>query len=307
MKTYVRAVHNRSMAGDTDNPELLICILGPPGGSQFSGHADGVSRHGMFGSAGSAEMNALLSSPLSSPKTVLRPEPTLISPAPTNQPEHRRTRPTNQITEDPAENAASRSFRCLEQSHRGAPGGSRSNTQWCLRPLSLPVGVPGRRPLQGEQRDDNPPDDGRLVSVSQNPLRVVIAEDEALIRLHLKEMPEEEGYSVVAEAADGESAVEHVTTLRPDLAILDIKIPVLDATSSRRADRRRVDPPVVILTAFPSASWWSLPATWPCVPGQAVHQGRPGAGHPDGGQPVRRDPRRSTPSGTLRERLEVRS
>ena len=68
--------------------------------------------------------------------------------------------------------------------------------------------------------------------MSQNQLRVVIAEDEALIRLDLKEMLEEEGYSVVAEAGDGESAVGHVTTLRPDLAILDIKMPVLDGISA---------------------------------------------------------------------------
>ena len=81
--------------------------------------------------------------------------------------------------------------------------------------------------------------------MSQNPLRVVIAEDEALIRLDLKEMLEEEGYSVVAEAGDGESAVEHVTTLRPDLAILDVKMPVLDGISA--AERIA---PVVILTAF---------------------------------------------------------
>ena len=81
--------------------------------------------------------------------------------------------------------------------------------------------------------------------MSQNPLRVVIAEDEALIRLDLKEMLEEEGYSVVAEAGDGESAVEHVTTFRPDLAILDIKMPVLDGISA--AERIA---PVVILTAF---------------------------------------------------------
>ena len=52
------------------------------------------------------------------------------------------------------------------------------------------------------------------MGVSQNALRVVIAEDEALIRLDLKEMLEEEGYAVVAEAADGESAVEKVTTLK---------------------------------------------------------------------------------------------
>jgi two-component system, response regulator PdtaR len=58
--------------------------------------------------------------------------------------------------------------------------------------------------------------------VSQNALRVVIAEDEALIRLDLKEMLEEEGYSVVAEAGDGETAVERVVALRPDLAIFDV-------------------------------------------------------------------------------------
>ena len=86
--------------------------------------------------------------------------------------------------------------------------------------------------------------------MSQNPLRVVIAEDEALIRLDLKEMLEEEGYSVVAEAGDGESAVEHVKTLRPDLAILDVKMPVLDGISA--AERVAADQiaPVVILTAF---------------------------------------------------------
>ena len=81
-------------------------------------------------------------------------------------------------------------------------------------------------------------------------MRVVIAEDEALIRLDLKEMLEEEGYSVVAEVGDGESAVEGVTSLRPDLAILDIKMPVLDGISA--AERIAADrlAPVVILTAF---------------------------------------------------------
>ena len=86
--------------------------------------------------------------------------------------------------------------------------------------------------------------------MSQNPLRVVIAEDEALIRLDLKEMLEEEGYSVVAEAGDGESAVEHVTTLRPDLAIFDIKMPVLDGISAAERIAAERIAPVVILTAF---------------------------------------------------------
>src|SRR6476659_1960875 len=86
--------------------------------------------------------------------------------------------------------------------------------------------------------------------MSQNPLRVVIAEDEALIRLDLKEMLEEEGYSVVAEAGDGESAVEHVTTLRPDLAILDVKMPVLDGISAAERIASQRIAPVVMLTAF---------------------------------------------------------
>jgi two-component system, response regulator PdtaR len=63
-------------------------------------------------------------------------------------------------------------------------------------------------------------------------------------------MLEEEGYSVVAEAADGETAVDRVAALRPDLAILDVKMPVLDGISA--AERIAADriAPVVILTAF---------------------------------------------------------
>jgi len=88
------------------------------------------------------------------------------------------------------------------------------------------------------------------VCVSQNALRVVIAEDEALIRLDLKEMLEEEGYSVVAEAADGEAAIEKVTSLRPDLAIFDVKMPVLDGISAAERIAAERIAPVVILTAF---------------------------------------------------------
>jgi two-component system, response regulator PdtaR len=86
--------------------------------------------------------------------------------------------------------------------------------------------------------------------VSQNLLRVVIAEDEALIRLDLKEMLEEEGYSVVAEVGDGESAVERVTELRPDLAILDVKMPILDGISAAERIAAERLAPIVILTAF---------------------------------------------------------
>src|SRR6201985_507950 len=88
------------------------------------------------------------------------------------------------------------------------------------------------------------------MGVSQNALRVVIAEDEALIRLDLKEMLEEEGYSVVAEAADGEAAVEQVTAQRPELAILDVKMPILDGISAAERIAAERLAPVVILTAF---------------------------------------------------------
>ena len=80
--------------------------------------------------------------------------------------------------------------------------------------------------------------------------RVLIAEDEALIRLDLKEMLEEEGYDVVGEADDGERAVALANQLRPDLVILDVKMPKLDgiAAAERIAGDRVA--PVVILTAF---------------------------------------------------------
>ncbi|WP_407564250.1 ANTAR domain-containing response regulator [Streptomyces sp. 184] len=80
--------------------------------------------------------------------------------------------------------------------------------------------------------------------------RVVIAEDEALIRLDLKEMLEEEGYTVVGEAGDGETAVALAREHRPDLVILDVKMPVLDGISA--AERIAADSiaPVLMLTAF---------------------------------------------------------
>ena len=80
--------------------------------------------------------------------------------------------------------------------------------------------------------------------------RIVIAEDEAIIRLDLKETLEEEGYEVVGETGRGDEAVELVKTLEPDVAILDIKMPGLDGLSAAReitAERRAA---VLILTAF---------------------------------------------------------
>jgi two-component system, response regulator PdtaR len=89
--------------------------------------------------------------------------------------------------------------------------------------------------------------------MSQTPYRVVIAEDEALIRLDLKEMLEEPGqdaYVVVGEASDGDTAVKLADELRPDLVIMDVKMPVLDGISAAEQITQRRLAPVVILTAF---------------------------------------------------------
>jgi two-component system, response regulator PdtaR len=80
--------------------------------------------------------------------------------------------------------------------------------------------------------------------------RVVIAEDESLIRMDLAEMLAEEGYDVVAAVEDGEQAVARTEELRPDLVILDVKMPVLDGISAAERIARARIAPVVILTAF---------------------------------------------------------
>jgi two-component system, response regulator PdtaR len=82
------------------------------------------------------------------------------------------------------------------------------------------------------------------------PLRVLVAEDESLIRLDLVEMLREEGYEVCGEAGDGQAAVELAHELRPDLVVLDVKMPVLDGLSAAEQIVRARIAPVVILTAF---------------------------------------------------------
>jgi two-component system, response regulator PdtaR len=82
------------------------------------------------------------------------------------------------------------------------------------------------------------------------PTRVVIAEDEALIRLDLREMLEEEGFAVVGEAADGEQAVAIARDVRPDLVICDVKMPKMDGIAAAAEITEARIAPVVMLTAF---------------------------------------------------------
>jgi two-component system, response regulator PdtaR len=80
--------------------------------------------------------------------------------------------------------------------------------------------------------------------------RVLVAEDESLIRLDLTEMLAEEGYEVVGEAADGATAVRLAEELRPDLVVMDVKMPVLDGISAAERIVAQRIAPVLILTAF---------------------------------------------------------
>ena len=84
----------------------------------------------------------------------------------------------------------------------------------------------------------------------QEPTRVLIAEDEALIRLDLKEMLQEEGFDVVAEVADGASAVRLTRELKPDLVILDVKMPVMDGIQAAEEIAKDRLAAILILTAF---------------------------------------------------------
>jgi two-component system, response regulator PdtaR len=91
--------------------------------------------------------------------------------------------------------------------------------------------------------DDRAGDAGRAI-------RVLIAEDEALIRLDLKEMLVEEGFDVVAEVSDGATAVRLARELRPELAILDLKMPVMDGIQAAEQITQERLSAVLILTAF---------------------------------------------------------
>lgn len=82
------------------------------------------------------------------------------------------------------------------------------------------------------------------------PLRILVAEDEAIIRLDLSEMLRDEGYEVVAAVGDGKQAVERARELRPDLIVMDVKMPALDGITAAEQIAADSIAPIVMLTAF---------------------------------------------------------
>jgi two-component system, response regulator PdtaR len=89
-----------------------------------------------------------------------------------------------------------------------------------------------------------------MTTAARSGHRIVVAEDEALIRLDLVEMLREEGYDVVGEAGDGEEAIRLVEELRPDVVVLDVKMPGLDGLSAAERIGEQRLAAVVMLTAF---------------------------------------------------------
>jgi response regulator NasT len=86
--------------------------------------------------------------------------------------------------------------------------------------------------------------------MTPKPLRIVIADDEGVIRLGLRAMLEEQGYQVVGEAADGKRALDLTAKLHPDLIFLDIKMPGVDGLQAARALLQDRTVPVIVLTAY---------------------------------------------------------
>ena len=85
---------------------------------------------------------------------------------------------------------------------------------------------------------------------SAKPVRIIIVDDESLIRLDLREMLTHLGYDVIAEAGDGRSALDLARKLRPDLLIMDIKMPDVDGITAAEELTREQIAPVVLLTAY---------------------------------------------------------
>jgi response regulator NasT len=91
---------------------------------------------------------------------------------------------------------------------------------------------------------------GSTPEAAATPHRVLVAEDEALIRLDLAEMLTEEGYDVVGQAGDGQEAVDMAEELRPDLVIMDVKMPRRDGIDAASEIASKRIAPIVVLTAF---------------------------------------------------------
>jgi len=86
--------------------------------------------------------------------------------------------------------------------------------------------------------------------VSAGAKRVIVAEDESLIRIDIVETLRDHGFEVVAEASDGEKAVALAEELRPDLVVMDVKMPLMDGISAAEILTKKKIAPVVLLTAF---------------------------------------------------------
>ena len=141
------------------------------------------------------------------------------------------------------------------------------------------------------------------------PLRVVIAEDEAIIRMDLRETLEEEGYVVVGETGRGDTVVDLIRETTPDLAILDIKMPGADGLEAARTINAERLCGVLMLTAFSQREVVeeARDAGRARVPGQAVPEERPRPGDRGGHGPVQANSQRLTGEiDTLGDQLESR-
>lgn len=160
----------------------------------------------------------------------------------------------------------------VHRSRRSALGEIRTHTARVLNPFPLPVGIRGRvnpEPSLFTLERSLIPTDGpprflivtarETMSVMTGPTpdanaavtrRVLIAEDEALIRLDLAEMLREEGYDIVGEAGDGQEAVELAERHKPDLVIMDVKMPRRDGIDAASEIAAKRIAPIVVLTAF---------------------------------------------------------